>query len=152
MLGDQAVVAGAGTDIVDIDRLRAFVARRGEAAVDRLLTEFERGTVRGRRGIRWGTFAGHVAAKEATKKVLGSRGETARWSEIEVYHGLHGEPYLRLTGETLLAARRHRIHGLILSISHEKNLAIAVVVATTAAQPWETEWTHAMYSSRSSAS
>lgn len=152
MLGGEAMAGGVGIDIVDIERLRAFVARRGEAAVDRLLTDIERVAVRGRRGINWSTFAGRVAAKEAVKKLLGSRGETARWSQIEVCHGLHGEPYLRLAGETLLAARRQGINGLLLSISHDKDKAIAVVVGTSTWQPWETQWTPATYSSKSSVS
>lgn len=146
------MVGGVGVDIVDIRRLKAFVARRGEDVVDRLLSEVERIAVRGQRGIVWSAFAGRVAAKEATKKLLGSRGEMARWSQIEVCHGLHGQPYIRLTGETLTAAHRQGFNGLLVSISHEKDTAIAVVVGTSAWQPWETTWIPATLSSRSSVS
>jgi holo-[acyl-carrier protein] synthase len=146
------MAGGIGVDIVNIGRLRAFVDRRGDAAIDRLLTDIERIAVRGKRGVNWSAFAGRIAAKEATKKLLGSRGELARWSQIEVCHGLYGEPYLRLSGETLHAARRQGFNGLLVSISHEKDTAIAVVVGTSAWLPWETPWTSVTYSSRSSAS
>jgi len=149
MLGSEAVAGGVGIDVVDIGRLKAFVARRGEDVIDRLLSDVERIAVRGKRGVVWSAFAGRVAAKEATKKLLGSRGEMARWSQIEVCHGLHGEPYIRLTGETLMAAHRQGINGLLLSISHEKDIAIAIVVGTSTWQPWETTWIPTTLSSRS---
>jgi phosphopantetheine--protein transferase-like protein len=134
------MVSGIGVDIVEIDRLRAFVGRQGEDAVDRLLTDVERCGLRGARGINWATLAGRIAGKEATKKLLGHHGEVARWTEIEILHGLHGEPYVRLSGQTLTAARRRGINGLLITISHEKHTAIAVVVGTAAWQPWETQW------------
>jgi holo-[acyl-carrier protein] synthase len=143
MLGGEALVGDVGVDIVDVGRLRDFVTRQGEDVIDRLLTDVERVAVRGAPGINWSTFAGRIAAKEATKKLLGRRGETARWSEIEIYHGLHGEPYIRLSGATLAAARRHGINGVLISISHEKQTAIAVAIATAVWQPWETPWTFA---------
>ena len=143
MFGGPEMAGGIGVDIVDIERLREFVARRGEDVIDRLLTDLERVAVHGARGINWSAFAGRWAVKEATKKLLGRHGEIARWSQIEVYHGLHGEPYVRLSGDTLRAARRHGINGMLTTISHEKHTAIAVVVATAAWQPWETPWTPA---------
>ena len=131
--GPEAAGAGAstlalGVDIVEVDRLRAMVGRRGEDLLLRLLTGRELAAARGARGLLWPRIASRVAAKEATKKALGSRGQLARWTEVEVYTGAHGEPLLRLSGGTRLAAARCGLTGLRLSLAHGKTLAIAVVV------------------------
>jgi holo-[acyl-carrier protein] synthase len=105
-----------------------MVGRCGPVVLDRLLTSRELADARGARGLVWTRLAGRIAAKEATKKVLGSRGQTARWTEVEVRLGSHGEPYVQLHGRTRLAAERCGLTGMLLSISHEKDVAIAVVL------------------------
>lgn len=117
-----------GVDIVSVHRIRDMVGRCGPAVLDRLLTPGELADCRGARGLIWTRLAGRIAAKEATKKVLGSRGQTARWTEVEVRLGSHGEPYVELSGRTRLAAGRCGLTRTLLSISHEKTMAIAVVL------------------------
>jgi holo-[acyl-carrier protein] synthase len=119
-----------GVDIVETDRLRRLVQRWGEGVLDRLFTPAERTALRGMRGLRWDALAGRFAAKEATRKVFGSRGEMPRWTDVEVLTGEYGEPTLRLLGDAVQAARRCGFHALQLSIAHEKRSAVAVVVAT----------------------
>jgi holo-[acyl-carrier protein] synthase len=108
--------------------LREMVERSGTATLDRLLTQRELADARGARGLMWTRVAGRIAAKEATKKVFGSRGQTARWTEVEVCTGEHGEPYVELHGRTREAAERCGLRQMLLSISHEKDLAVAVVL------------------------
>jgi holo-[acyl-carrier protein] synthase len=120
--------AGLGVDIVSVHRIRDMVGRCGPDVLDRLLTPGELADSRGARGLIWTRLAGRIAAKEATKKVLGSRGQTARWTEVEVRLGGHGEPYVKLHGRTRLAAERCGFTRFLLSISHEKAMAIAVVL------------------------
>lgn len=119
---------GLGVDVVSVRRLRKMVERSGTAVLDRLLTAGELADSRGARGLIWTRLAGRIAAKEATKKVFGSRGQTARWTEVEVRTGEHGEPYVELHGRTREAAERCGLTQLLLSISHEKDLAVAVVL------------------------
>lgn len=119
---------GLGVDLVAVDRLRSLVQRRGEAVLDRLLTSNELDLVRGARGLIWTSVAGRFAAKEATKKLLGSCGELARWTEVEILPGRNGEPRISLHGSTRQAARRCGVTSLAVSISHEKTHAIAVVL------------------------
>lgn len=118
-----------GVDIVEVERLRQMVRRTGEAALDRLFTAAERAELRGARGLRWESLAGRFAAKEATRKVFGSRGEMPRWTDIEVKTGQYGEPTLTLLGEAVEVARRCGVHELQVSIAHERHSAVALVIA-----------------------
>jgi holo-[acyl-carrier protein] synthase len=118
-----------GVDIVDIARLRRMVERWGEVVLDRLFTATERDGLRGARGVRWDSLAGHYAAKEAVRKVFGSRGRMPRWTDIQVEAGEHGQPVLTLLGEAHQLAACCGFQHLVLSISHEKSAAVAVVLA-----------------------
>jgi holo-[acyl-carrier protein] synthase len=118
-----------GVDIVETDRLRRLVERWGESVLDRLFTAAEQDGMRGARGLRWDSVAGRYAAKEATRKLFGSRGEMPRWTDIQVDVGPHGEPVLTLLGAAPAVARRCGLRDLRLSIAHERHSAVAVVVA-----------------------
>lgn len=118
-----------GVDIVDVRRLRGRARRSGEVLLQRLFTDLERDLSRGRNGYRWTSLAGRLAAKEATRKVLGCRGEAAGWRDIEVRTGEFGEPLLWLHGAAIGAVERCGYRELLLSITHEKETAVAVVIA-----------------------
>lgn len=118
-----------GVDIVDVARLHRLVDRWGERALARLFTPAERSRLRGARGLRWDSLAGRFAAKEATRKAFGTRGEMPRWTDLQVDVGAHGEPTLTLLGDATAVAHRCGFRRLHLSIAHEKGSAVAVVVA-----------------------
>lgn len=118
-----------GMDIVEIERLRWLVQRWGEAVLDRLFTAAERDDLRGARGLRWPSIAGRFAAKEATRKAFGTRGEMPRWRDIQIGVGTYGEPVLTLLGDATAVARRCGFEHLHLSITHEKHYAAATVIA-----------------------
>ena len=118
-----------GVDLVDIGRLQRMILRSGDAFLERVFTAAERQAAHGARGWVWDSLAGKVAAKEAVKKVLAGRGHVAGWTEIEVHHGCHGEPLVRLHGRAGVAVGLCGFESLQLSIAHEKGMAIAVVLA-----------------------
>lgn len=121
-----------GVDIVDVQRLQSLYYRWQEVLLTRLFTDQEQNICRkisGSSGYRWHSLAGRFSAKEAMKKILASHGEIAGWTEIEVLNGLYGEPYLNLYGRAKSAAARLGYSQLMLSISHDANLAIATVMA-----------------------
>jgi holo-[acyl-carrier protein] synthase len=122
-------VMGLGVDIVDIQRLQAAYNRWRESFLVRLFTDQELLICQKASGYRWRSLAGRFSAKEAVKKILASRGETANWTEIEVLNGPYGEPYINLHGRAKLAVERLGYSSLILSISHEARLAVATVMA-----------------------
>jgi holo-[acyl-carrier protein] synthase len=124
-------IQAIGIDLVEVGRLRALEQRWGEGVLARLFTEQERSICRkaSGAGYRWQSLAGRFGAKEATKKVLAVRGITVRWQDVEVINGIYGEPLLRLYGYADEARMHLGYQRLLLSISHDAGLAIAIVIA-----------------------
>ena len=121
--------AGIGVDVVQVSRLRDAVGRWGDRFVERLFTAAELCATRRGQGFRWPSLAGRFAAKEAAKKVFAARGHAADWNEIEVVTGGGGEPLLRLHGRARRAAELCGFETMQVSISHEREIAVAVVLA-----------------------
>ena len=118
-----------GVDIADTGRLKDLIHRRGPLVLGRLFTDAEQGLSRGASGWCWDSLAGRFAAKEAAKKVLAARGHYAAWTDLEILNGSHGEPLFRLHGTARAAAASCGFRHLLISISHERDLAVAVVLA-----------------------
>jgi len=94
------MIIGLGSDMVDIRRIEAVIARHGERFLDRIFTPAERAKAERRtEKIRAGTYAKRFAAKEAASKALGtgfSGGVFFR--DLGVVNLSSGQPTLRLTG------------------------------------------------------
>jgi len=94
------VILGLGSDICDIRRIEAAIARHGDRFLTRVFTITERAkAARRTERIRAGTFAKRFAAKEAAAKALGtgfSRG--VFFSDLGVVNLPSGQPTLMLTG------------------------------------------------------
>lgn len=117
---DDGTVVGVGIDVVEIGRLSAMFERT-PALLDRLLTPAERGLSAASRAAR-------VAAKEAVGKALGAPGDFS-WQDVTVERTEVRRPYLRLRGATLRAAEAHGVAHLHLSLSHDGEIATAIVIA-----------------------
>jgi holo-[acyl-carrier protein] synthase len=124
------VVAAVGVDLVNVPRLKRTVEHWGADLLQRVYTTAERTAASGAGGLRYESLAGFFAAKEAVKKVLASRGHVVGWTEVEVVNGSWGEPYLELHGRARAAAERCGIAELLLSIAHDGDFAVAIVVAS----------------------
>ena len=116
--------ATVGTDLLEIDRVRALLERMPERALHRFLTERERAQTR---HPGTATFlAGRIAAKEAVyKAIYGYVREGIRWQWIEIVRGEDGRPLVSLHGSWSGLLWEGR---LTLSISHTHTLAQAVAV------------------------
>lgn len=117
---DDGTVVGVGIDVVDISRL-AEMLERTPALLERLLTP-------GERELSDASRAARVAAKEAVGKALGAPGDFS-WQDVTVERTTVRRPYLRLRGATLRAAEAARVEHLHLSLSHDGDVATAIVVA-----------------------
>ncbi|MDN5686066.1 MAG: holo-ACP synthase [Brachybacterium sp.] len=117
---EDGTVAGVGVDVVGISRLAAMIERT-PALLARLFTPRERDLSAASRAAR-------VAAKEAVGKALGAPGDFS-WQDVTVERTEARRPYLRLRGATLRAAEAQRIAHLHLSLSHDGDIATAIVVA-----------------------
>ncbi len=122
------MIIGAGTDLVEVDRFRRFLERRGARALERLFTPAERAYCL-RQAVPASSLAARFAAKEAFFKALGTGcGQAGRWREVEVARGLAGRPMLRLHGAAERSARAAGARALHVSLSHTREHATAMVV------------------------
>jgi phosphopantetheinyl transferase len=78
-------------------------------------------------------MAGRWAAKEAVSKVLGLGVRGIGWQEIEVERLPTGQPSVRLHDRAAARATQLGIQHIALSISHEREYAIAIAYAVRTA-------------------
>jgi phosphopantetheinyl transferase len=78
-------------------------------------------------------MAGRWAAKEAVSKVLGLGVRGIGWQEIEVERLPTGQPSVRLHDRAAARASQLGIQHVALSISHEREYAIAIAYAVRTA-------------------
>jgi holo-[acyl-carrier protein] synthase len=76
-------------------------------------------------------LSARFAAKEATIKVLAVDDVIPPWTSMELKREPSGRPTLHLTGAAARMAFERRIDSLLVSLSHENDMAIAVVIALT---------------------
>ncbi len=126
------MIYGIGTDICDVRRVAAVVARRGERFAERVLGPHEIEVFRSRRdrveerGLRY--LATRFSAKEAFSKAIGlGMRMPMSWRHCEVVKASSGKPEIRLHGELAdwFAARRLRAH---VSVTDEADFAASFVV------------------------
>jgi holo-[acyl-carrier protein] synthase len=104
-----------GVDIVEVERFRRILARRGERFLRRILTEQEISyAFIARSPLREERLAARFAAKEAFIKALGY---PVSFREIVVTHDENGRPHLLWQG---------RLYPL--SLSHTRGIAVAVAI------------------------
>ncbi len=94
------MIIGLGSDILDIRRMEAVIARHGDRFLDRVFTPLERAKAERRtEKIRAATYAKRFAAKEAASKALGTGFRNGVfWRDLGVVNLPSGQPTLRLTG------------------------------------------------------
>jgi holo-[acyl-carrier protein] synthase len=117
-----------GSDICSIKRVEEVYSRYGERFLDRILTASEKAYALSRPKDLMARVAGRFAAKEATSKVLGTGFSGIGWKDIEVVRLRSGEPTIKLHGRALAVAERRGLSSFELTMSHEKEYAIAFVL------------------------
>lgn len=126
------MILGIGTDIVEIARIRAAWERNPEHFADTILSPEEKLLLEQRISVEKKAefLAGRWAAKEAFSKALGTgMGEGCSFFEIGILPGTRGGPVLApLTGKAAKSASELGVIRVHISISHEKNHAIATVL------------------------
>lgn len=135
------MILGLGSDICDIRRIEAVIARHGDRFLARVFTETERAkAARRTERIRAGTFAKRFAAKEAAAKALGtgfSRG--VFFSDLGVVNLPSGQPTLRMTGAAavrLAAITPAGMQALVsLTMTDEYPYAYAQVIISASSAP-----------------
>ncbi len=120
---------GLGTDIVAVARIAALVERHGDRFLARCFQPGERELLRERvPAAAHAALAARWAAKEAFVKALAGRGLGVVYRDIEVVRGPGGAPGLRLHGSAAAALAAAGASGTLVSLSHERDYAVATVV------------------------
>lgn len=113
-----------GVDIVDIRRIEKILNGKRDIFLDKIFTEKEKEYLSGKK-YRANSVAGLFASKEAISKAIGTGIGKISWKDIEIRHDKDGKPYIVFSSKVL---ERYEILDMSVSISHEKNYAIAFVV------------------------
>jgi holo-[acyl-carrier protein] synthase len=92
------MILGIGTDLCNIDRIEATLARFGDRFRNRVFTPREQAKAESRRDVA-GTYAKRWAAKEACSKALGTGLRMGiSWKDMAVTNLRSGQPQMHLTG------------------------------------------------------
>ncbi len=126
------MIYGIGTDICDVRRVEAVLARRGDRFAEKVLGPHEIQVYRARkgqveaRGVSY--LATRFSAKEAFSKAIGlGMRMPMTWRDCEVVKATSGQPQIKLHGALAdwFAARRLRAH---VSVTDENDYAASFVV------------------------
>ncbi len=124
------MILGIGTDLVEIARLEHAYARHGARLLSRILSARERADMPPPDSVRFAAWlAKRFAAKEAAVKALGTgfrHGITLH--NIETQHTEFGAPVLCFSGAAHRRFRQLGGHAAHLSVSDERQHALAFVV------------------------
>jgi holo-[acyl-carrier protein] synthase len=121
------MIIGMGIDIADQTRFQRSLDRQGERIIQRIFTENEIVICqRYRKNVEH--FAGKFAVKEAFMKAIGKETAKIEFKEIEVLNQENGAPYILTHGKAKEAVEKLGITKIHISISHDANIAAAVVI------------------------
>lgn len=124
------MIVGIGIDMVEIERMRRLLDRKGERALERMFTAGERAYAHTHPEPER-QLAARAAAKEAAYKALAGN-DLARsigWREMEVVSTRGHAPVLLLHGRAQSRATELGVIRVHLSITHTEHMAAAYVVA-----------------------
>ena len=130
-------VVGVGIDLAKVSEVRDSIQRFGDRYLNKLFTldEVDYCRLSADPAPR---LAARFAAKEATIKALKVEGAQPAWTSMEVRRSPLGWcDEIRLTGKARTLADERGISRLLVSLSHEDNEAVAIVVATRDVAPSE---------------
>lgn len=126
------MIHGIGTDICDIRRIEATLARRGERFAEKVLGPDELKVFRARRarsetrGVRY--LATRFSAKEAFSKAIGlGLHLPMRMPDCQILNQASGKPVLKLSGPLADWFAERALSGQV-TLSDESDYAVSFVV------------------------
>jgi holo-[acyl-carrier protein] synthase len=122
------MIYGVGSDVVEIPRIQAALARFGERFARRILCEPELRRFRAHR-LPANYLAKRFAAKEAFTKALGTGIRApANWHGVWVVNLPSGKPSLEFTDPLRALLERRGVTGAHITLSDEREMAFATVI------------------------
>jgi len=130
------MIFGIGTDIIDISRIRKAI-EANPRFVDKIFTAKEIAYC-SQRAMPYQSYAVRFAAKEAVMKAIGTGWDgVINWQDIEIVLNDKGKPSVCLYGASKQFTEAQGITGIHISLSHEKEFAIAYAVLEIGKAAWE---------------
>jgi len=130
------MIYGIGTDIVQISRIEAALARNGDRFAEKILGPQELEKFHARRakhevrGLRF--LATRFSAKEAFSKAIGlGMRMPMTWRAAQMLNAPSGKPTIVCSGVLEEFMRRHRLTAQV-TISDEADYGVAFVIVTQA--------------------
>lgn len=123
------MIYGIGCDIVKVSRFEKWIDN--PRMIDRFFSNAEKVDAgQGTPAFKCQHYAARFAAKESFSKALGTGIVGFALTEVFVTNGEFGEPYINVTGRAkdLLESRCGKNAKIFVSLSHEKEYAVATVV------------------------
>lgn len=125
------MIIGIGIDLIEVKRIKGALKHPRNNFLKRVFTAGEKSCAQSRGKTKAEHLAARFAAKEAFLKAIqtgwGTR-NSPLWQEIQVKTRAHGQPYLVLSGKAKRIAKQLKINQTLLSLSHTKDYAIAIVI------------------------
>ena len=122
------MIAGIGTDLVDIERIRKSLERFGDRFTGRVFTAYECAYC-GKKAFPAIHYAARFAAKESFLKALGiGLGMGVNLADIEVRNNAEGRPALTLYGRGRGMLEERGVTAVHLTLTHTRTQAAATVV------------------------
>lgn len=122
------MILGIGTDICCVARMKRMADKYGPRFLDRVFTPEEQAACRRKAGNAE-RLAARFAAKEATMKALGTGWACGvKFVDIRVSNEFGGRPAVTLVGSARQLANDMGVNRIHVSLSHERDQAIAFVV------------------------
>jgi len=122
---EYQMIIGVGIDVVSIERIRRLLNKRGSNFLNRFFSNEEVTYIKNKKDPA-PSLAASFAAKEAFLKALGKGiGQGISLKDISVERHTSGKPELKVEHKIV---EKQRINNIHLSISHEEDVAIAIVI------------------------
>ncbi|GAB2881616.1 holo-ACP synthase [Microbulbifer echini] len=124
------MIVSIGTDICSYGRIESVWQRHGQRFVTRILSDGERCDFADLPEVNCAAYlCKRFAAKEAVGKALGTGiGKGVSWQDIEVRRRQGAAPLVLLHGEARRHAEAMGVSVIHLSLSDEKDAALAFVI------------------------
>jgi holo-[acyl-carrier protein] synthase len=120
------MIFGLGIDIVHVRRIHHWMMNEG--LVERFFHPDEVAAAKAQGHAEALSLAARFAAKEAFGKALGTGLSGIKLKDIQVINNYNGKPDMILHGTALERFRRTGASRVLVSLTHESENAVAVVV------------------------
>jgi len=121
------MIAGIGVDIVDVNRIAEKLSK--ENGFRELVFSDTEISYCETKANKFEHYAARFAAKEAFFKAVGTGWlNGTAFNEVEVVNNEHGKPEINFLGETKMTINAMQFTNIMVSLTHIKTAASAVVI------------------------